>query len=339
MLHKKEIKILARSLGADLIGFASAKKYHDYAREVAFRIKETGATESDFMLPNDATTYFNQLSDVHYSLPEAKSIILIGVYSFDTQGEYKATKKKLKGKIARTYAYYPVVRQIAEKVAEFIKNAGYNTIQGQQIPLKHAANDIGMGSYGWNGLLQTEKFGSYMALRAVITEAELDPDTFEPVSLECEDCGRCIKACPTGALYAPYKVNPSLCINPLTRRKDTFPNKLKKKINNWVCGCDICQEVCPSNRKLKPRIPDPRAGFDPGKHSSHRLLGGLDRCPDLEDILEKDHLPEMKRNAITALANIGTKRAIRILEYHKQNNTDNLATFIKQEIHRAYKNL
>ena len=105
-------------------------------------------------------TYFDHLSDVYSTLPSAKTIVLIGVSSFDKKGEYKATRRKLQGKTARTYPYYPVVRQIAEQVVKFIEESGYRAIHGQQIPLKYVANDIGLGSYGWNGLLMTEDFGS-----------------------------------------------------------------------------------------------------------------------------------------------------------------------------------
>jgi epoxyqueuosine reductase len=165
----------------------------------------------------------------------------------------------------------------------------------------------------------------------------LEPDTLEPDDNNCADCRKCITACPTGALYAPYKVNPSRCINPLTRKEENIPLELRGKMSNWICGCDICQEVCPVNRKLKPRKPDPRAGFDPGTHSSHRTRVGLNRCPELKSILENDHLPELKRNAINALANIRTKEAIDILERHKDVFNGKLSSYIMEEIKRVDK--
>jgi epoxyqueuosine reductase len=335
MSLKTEIVSLASSLGANLVGVTRASVYTNYIEEIRDRLQETEAAGRDYMLSEDAVTFFENLSDVRRTLASAKSVVLLGVYSFDGEGDYRATRQKLQGKTARTYAYYPVVRQIAEQVAAFIEKAGYRAAQGQPVPLKHAASEIGLGSYGWNGLLLTKDFGSYVALRAVVTNAELEPDAFEPPVTPCEDCGRCLKACPTGALYAPYKVNPTLCINPLTRKEEDIPSQLRTRMGNWVCGCDICQEVCPMNRSLESRVPDPRAGFDPSHHTSHRTLGGLPRCPDLKGLMEDDRALVMQRNAVIALANIGTAEAMDILRHYKDIDTGKLDEYIVWAIEQS----
>ncbi|TFG61959.1 MAG: epoxyqueuosine reductase [Spirochaetales bacterium] len=334
MSLKDEIAALASADGADLVTAAPAGTYAGYIGEVSARLRETGASGKDYMLPSEPMAFFGDLSDVRRLLPSAKSVVFIGAYAFDENCDYGKTGNNLQGKTARTYAYYPVVRQIAEKVTEFIMKAGYRAIQGQQIPLKYAAGRIGLGSYGQNGLLFTRQFGSFAALRAVITEAELEPDTLEPPQLPCENCGRCLKACPTGALYAPYKVNPALCINPLTRREDDIPQELRRKMGNWVCGCDICQDACPVNQQLKPRKPDPRAGFDPVNHSSHRTLGGLEKCPDLAEMLRNGRVPVMQRNAIIALANIGTKEAKDTLQQNRGACSEALDDYLRWAFER-----
>jgi epoxyqueuosine reductase len=153
--------------------------------------------------------------------------------------------------------------------------------------------------------------------------------------MPCENCGRCLKACPTGALYAPYKVNPALCINPLTRKGDDIPQDLRGKLGNWVHGCDICQEVCPINRELEPRIPDPRAGYDPVNHTSHRTLGGLTRTPDLRCLVEQSDEFMMRRNAVIALGNIGNEEALRFLmSYGKSVSEKPLSMYIESAIAR-----
>jgi len=302
-----QIKEFATAEGADLIGIAPVETYSDYCAEVQSRIKETGAARADFMISAEDVTFFECLSSARNTLPTAAAIIVLGVYAYDETAVYRNTRRELRGKTARTYSYYPVVRQVAEKLTAFIQDLGYSAVQGQDVPLKYVADRIGLGCYGKNGVLLTKKYGSYLGLRDVITDAPLEPDEFHTVS-PCQDCDLCLRACPTGALYAPYKVKPRLCINPISRREDHIAPELRSKMQNWIAGCDICQEVCPANRELIPRQKDPRSGFYPKYHASHRHLGGLERCPQLLDLLSDDRPHIIRRNAAIALANSGRGR-------------------------------
>jgi epoxyqueuosine reductase len=181
---------------------------------------------------------------------------------------------------------------------------------------------MGLGAYGKNGILQTATYGSYVALRNVLTDAELLPDTFVPASAHlCEGCERCLKACPMGALYAPYKVNPTLCINPISRREAFIEPHIRLKMQNWISGCDICEEVCPANRHLQPCRVDPRAGFDSHHHTSHKNLDGLEREPELIPLLEADQPMVIRRNAAISLANIAKGRKEAVIAIRKQLDT------------------
>lgn len=301
------IKVFARDAGADVVGVAPVEAYDDYLTEIGSRISETRATNLDYMIASGDDGFFERLSDARWTLPSVRSIIVLGVYAYDDVAAYKDTARSLRGKIARTYRYYPVVRQIAEDLAAFVRELGYTATYGQDVPLKYVAQRIGLGSYGKNGILLTEEFGSYMGLRDVLTDAPLEPDA-GPVFDLCGSCDLCLKACPTGALYAPYKVNARLCLNPITRRENAIETAIRPKMRNWIIGCDMCQEVCPVNRRLAARVRDTRAGFDPSRHASHRLLGGVAPVPALLDLLQGDFPAVVQRNAAIALANVGRGR-------------------------------
>jgi epoxyqueuosine reductase len=305
---KNEIKDFARSQGADLVGVAGAEDYCDYLAEVRERSRETAARLEDYMAPPGEALFFERLSQPRETLPDARAIIILGVGAYDKNAVYKNTRKQLRGKTARTYSCYPVVRQIAEQVSHFIEESGYKAVPGQDVPLKFVADRIGLGAYGKNGLLLTKQCGSYIGLRSVITDMPIAPDRFEKMMPPCDDCQACLQACPTGALYAPYKVNPRLCINPLTRKQEYIQPELRSKMQNWICGCDICQEVCPVNRKLAVRDVDPRSGFDSLHHDSHKYLDNIERTPLLTDILGEAYPDVIRRNASIALANIGKGR-------------------------------
>ena len=305
---KNEIKDFARSEGADLVGIAEVEDYGDYLAEVRKRSEKNAARLEDYMAPPGETSFFERLSRPRKTLPGAQAIIILGVGAYDKGAVYKNTRKQLRGKTARTYRCYPVVRQIAEKVAHLIEESGYKAVPGQDVPLKFVADRIGLGVYGKNGLLLTEQCGSYVGLRSVITDMPMAADRFEKMTPPCDDCEACLEACPTGALYAPYKVNPRLCINPLTRRQEYIHPELRLKMRNWICGCDICQEVCPVNSKLVVRDVDPRSGFDSQHHASHKYLDNMERTPLLTDILGEAYPDVIRRNASIALANTGKGR-------------------------------
>ena len=89
------------------------------------------------------------------------------------------------------------------------------------------------------------------------------------------------------------------------------------------------------NRDLKPRMLDPRAGFDPSHHTSHQTLGGLTRRPDLKRLMEEDRTLVMQRNAVIALANSGTEQAIEILRHHKDGHTGKLGEYLTWAMDRV----
>ncbi|MCP4403292.1 MAG: hypothetical protein GY801_39040, partial [bacterium] len=129
-----EIQEYAHSQGAQLVGFAPVDVYTDYISEVERRFQETGAQPEHFMISpvtnrqrqvkSEAHSFFTRLSDVHATFPDAKTIIILGVYTYDEAAVYRHTHQELRGKTARIYNYYPVIRQITEHVAAWLEQRG-----------------------------------------------------------------------------------------------------------------------------------------------------------------------------------------------------------------------
>jgi len=105
-----------------------------------------------------------------------------------------------------------------------------------------------MGWIGKNSNLINKKAGSFFFLAELIIDLDLEYD-IEPTADHCGSCTRCIDACPTDAIVGPYVVDGSRCISYLTiELKDEIPQEFKGKLDNWMFGCDICQDVCPWNK-------------------------------------------------------------------------------------------
>jgi epoxyqueuosine reductase len=117
---------------------------------------------------------------------------------------------------------------------------------------KSWAIKAGLGWMGKNTLLLNKNLGSFFVIGEILLDIELQPDT--PLEKEyCGNCTRCIDACPTQALIAPYQMDARRCISYLTiESKTAIPEEFHSLLNDWIFGCDICQDVCPWNNRAKP---------------------------------------------------------------------------------------
>jgi epoxyqueuosine reductase len=161
----------------------------------------------------------------------------------------------------------------------------------------------GLGWIGKNSLLLNRQMGSFFFLAELILDLELEPDG--PTKDYCGTCTACMDACPTDAIPQPYVVDGSKCISYFTiELKDEIPNDVKDKFENWIFGCDICQDVCPWNRFSQP-------------HNERRF----DPHPDLENMTNNDwqeitsEVFEMlfKKSAVKRTKLEGLKRNIRFV--------------------------
>ena len=141
-----------------------------------------------------------------------------------------------------------------EPIIDFLKGEGNQAIvcgsstkEGSILPLKLAAIRAGLGWQGKHSLLISKKYGTFLALGGIITNADLEHNTKEE-SNRCHNCDKCQKACPLAALDQPYVLNVKKCMSYLLQNEN-LPKKIQIVMENRVADCEICQESCPWNRK------------------------------------------------------------------------------------------
>ncbi len=226
----ENIRSLADSLGIDAVGFTEASEFTSYALN------------------------YHQRRDPKLTLPNAKSIIIAGIYIGGvTMPEWK---NAWYGRTSRLYLsgfFLDVVKPLVP-VAEFLRQEGYQTKicdgsleEGSILPLKLAAIRAGLGWQGKHSLLISKKFGTFLALGGIITDADLEHNTIEE-SDRCRNCDKCQTACPLAALDQPYVLNVKKCMSYLLQN-DKIPENLKIVMENRIGDCEICQDSCPWNRK------------------------------------------------------------------------------------------
>ena len=253
------VKNCAREYGFDLVRIASADEFHE-DREIAIQRIQDGLMDG---LPWFNEARVNRGSSPQQLLPGARSVICLALNYFPgapDRDEGKSDGAIPQGKIAR-YAlgrdYHRVMkRKMRDCVVELARRldtkvaARWYVDDGPMLDRAAAARS-GLGWFGKNTNILTSQLGSWVFLGQIVTDLELEPDP--PLAKTCGSCARCIDACPTGAIIAPYVIDNARCISYQTiENRGAIPRELRRQMLDWVFGCDICQEVCPVNRKEQP---------------------------------------------------------------------------------------
>jgi epoxyqueuosine reductase len=191
---------------------------------------------------------------------------------------------------------------------------------------RELAQRAGLGWIGKNCNLIHPRLGSYLFLGELLTDLELELD--DPFSDErCGSCTACLDGCPTGALTAPHTLDARRCISYLTiEHRGAVPEAMRALVGDWVFGCDVCQEVCPWNRRFARPTPEPafRAA-----HSTLDLLEmlaldeGAFRSRFRDTALWRAKRTGLARNAAVVLGNLGDATVTPALE-HALNGLDPL---------------
>ena len=308
---------LAHDAGFDLVAVTDAAEFAA-DRDAALRRINAGLMDG---LPWFNAERVRRGANPAALLPGARSIISLALNYYPAGDAADADPPPGQGRVAR-YArgrdYHRLLkRRMRHLVAALSEQLGRQFAARWYIddgPMldRAAAARAGLGWFGKNGNILNPSYGSWLLLGQIITDLPLPPDA--PLRKTCGQCARCIPACPTDAIVAPYVVDNRRCISYLTiEHKGPIPLALRPAIGNWVFGCDICQEVCPVNRKA-PAARDPNFG--------RRDLSALDLIALLQmsaerfrqqfagtPLMRAKHAG-MQRNACVALGNAGDAAAV-----------------------------
>jgi epoxyqueuosine reductase len=185
----------------------------------------------------------------------AKSVISLSYNYFPEEELPKFENYKI-SKYAYGQDYHDVIKEIlremTQELLEEIGEFSFRIFTDSAPVLEKAwAAKSGLGWIGKNALLLTKQTGSFQFLAEIICDLELDTDHL--VSDHCGSCRKCIDACPTDAIVSDKVIDGSKCISYLTiELKNEIPNDFQGKMEDWIFGCDICQDVCPWNRFAIP---------------------------------------------------------------------------------------
>jgi epoxyqueuosine reductase len=242
---------------------------------------------------------------------EAKSIIVVALNYFTP---HEHDEDETKGKISR-YAwgddYHDVLKEKLRALFDWIKAEipeaeGKICVDTAPIMDKAWAARAGLGWLGKHSNLITKEYGSWVFIGEILLNLELEYET-ETVADHCGTCTKCIEACPTNAIVAPYTVDSRWCLSYSTieLRSPELPSEINEKLEGWLYGCDICQDVCPWNRFEKPTE---EARFEPRKGET---------SVDLDEILNYDHekyVERFRRSAMKRTKLSGLRRNAKALK-------------------------
>ncbi|HNW60880.1 MAG TPA: tRNA epoxyqueuosine(34) reductase QueG [bacterium] len=251
---KSAIVERARSLGFDRIGFARAE-----------------ALPGGVLQQRLAMDYYSGLGwmaerlemrlDPRRLLPGARTVIVAAITYYAAEEPPEAPHLARVSRYAWGEDYHRVIRKRLKALLAFVRECapgvqGRLCVDAAPIMEKEWARRAGIGWVGKHSLVLAPGLGSWIFLGEIVTDLEVEPD--QPVAERCGACTLCLEACPTGALVAPYTLDTQRCLACLTIETEVdLPEEVRRALGNRVFGCDICQSVCPWNRKWAVPAADP----------------------------------------------------------------------------------
>ena len=299
--HSRIIKSAAAELGFSFCGISKAEFLEEQAPRLEQWLKKGYNGEMKYM-----ENHFDMRLDPRKLVPGAKTVVSL-MYNYFPEQPQNAESPKI-AKYAYGEDYHKVLKDKCRELMEMLTSEighieGRAFTDSAPVMERAWAEKSGLGWIGRHGLLINKQQGSFFFLAELVIDLDCEPDG--PVKDYCGTCTRCVDACPTNAILPDKTLNASQCISYLTiELRNEIPSEFSSKMENWMFGCDICQDVCPWNRFSEPHK-EPRFSPDPS------LLNYSAR--DWEEISEDVFGSLFAKSAVKRTKLTGLKRNIEFL--------------------------
>lgn len=248
-----DVEAAARSCGFDLCGFARAGEA-PHGEFFSQWLARGNAASMEYLAAGR-----EKRLDPRRILPGVRTIISLGVRYAPPPLPPVRWREELRGRMA-SYAierdYHDVLRKRLKRFAAVLRASSLGIehrvyVDAGPVLERDWAAESGLGWFGKNTNMLHKAHGSWFFLAEVLTTLELEPTA--PTGEHCGTCESCLVQCPTGALLPGYELDARRCISYWTiEHRGAIPTEMRSGIGNWVFGCDVCQEVCPWNEKMRP---------------------------------------------------------------------------------------
>ena len=301
--YTQSIKEEAKRLGFLSCGISKAEFLEQEAPRLEKWLHQNRNGQMSYM-----ENHFDKRLDPTKLVEGSKSVVslLLNYYPSEKQKDQDAPKIS---KYAYGTDYHFVIKDKLKQLLDFISEEigevqGRAFVDSAPVLDKAWAAKSGLGWIGKNSNLLTQKVGSFYFIAELILDLDLEYDT--PVTDHCGTCTACIDACPTQAIVEPYVVDGSKCISYFTiELKEEIPDSYKGQFDNWMFGCDVCQDVCPWNRFSK-------AHSEPLFNPKPDLLQMTKK--DWEEITQEVFSKVFQKSAVKRTKFSGLTRNIRFLK-------------------------
>lgn len=300
--NTKLIKTEAKRLGFFSCGISKSQFLEEEAPRLEKWLKNNMHGEMHYM-----ENHFDKRLDPTKLVEDSKSVISLLLNYFPQETQNQNTFKVSKYAYGNDYHY--VIKDKLKSLLNFIQDeigevSGRAFVDSAPVLDKAWAAKSGLGWIGKHSNLLTQQVGSFYFIAELIIDLDLEYDT--PVTNHCGNCTACIDSCPTEAITEPYVVDGSKCISYFTiELKENIPTEFKGQLDDWIFGCDVCQDVCPWNRFSKSHT-------EPLFNPHPELLSMTKK--DWEEITEDTFRKVFKNSAVKRTKFSGFKRNIVFLK-------------------------